>query len=54
MEMYYIKPMAQIEQLKDWFTDTKVFSLATGAAIEDQDQIKNSGDIWLYYLCRMK
>lgn len=54
MRMYYIRPLAQIEQLKDHFTDIRVFSLATGAEIEDPSQLKSNEDIWLYYLCRIK
>jgi ubiquinone/menaquinone biosynthesis C-methylase UbiE len=51
---YYIRPLEQIAQLKENFTDIRVFSVATGAEIEDPGQLKSIEDQWLYYLCRMK
>ena len=54
LSTYYIRPLEQIAQLKENFTDIRVFSLATGAEIEDPGQLKSIEDQWLYYLCRMK
>jgi ubiquinone/menaquinone biosynthesis C-methylase UbiE len=51
---YFIRPLEQIAQLKENFTDIRVFSLATGAEIEDPGQLKINEDNWLHYLCRMK
>jgi ubiquinone/menaquinone biosynthesis C-methylase UbiE len=50
---YYIKPMDQLAQLKDLFSDIRVFSL-TGAEISDPTVLeKVEEDDWLYYLCRV-
>ena len=51
---YYIRPVEQIAQLKQDFTDIRVFSVATGGEIEDLSQLKNVEDAWLYYLCKMR
>ena len=51
---YYIGPLEQIAQLKENFTDIQVFSLATGARIENLNQLKRIEDAWLYYLCQIK
>ena len=51
---YYIRPLEQIAQLKENFTDIRVFSLATGGEIKDSSQLRSIEDAWLYYLCRMK
>jgi len=54
MQMYYIRPLAQIAQLGEAFTDIRVFSLTTGAEIEDPNRLRSAEDCWLYYLCRIK
>ncbi len=51
---YYIRPTVQVEQLNEFFTEIQVFSLTTGAEIEDWAQLENIQDSWLYYLCRIK
>ncbi|MBI9020366.1 MAG: class I SAM-dependent methyltransferase [Verrucomicrobia bacterium] len=54
MQHYYIRPLAQIEQLKEHFTDVRVFSLITGSEIKDMAELETVEDNWLYYLCRIK
>ena len=54
MRMYYIRPLAQMVQLSEAFTDVRVFSLATGAEITDQSRLSVVEDLWLYYLCKIK
>jgi len=51
---YYIRPTVQVEQLEEHFTEIRVFSLTTGAEIEDLAQLESIQDSWLYYLCRIK
>ena len=34
--------------------EMRVFSLATGAEIEDQSKLRTVEDPWLYYLCKIK
>jgi ubiquinone/menaquinone biosynthesis C-methylase UbiE len=54
MRMYYIRPLAQMAQLSEAFTDIRVFSLTTGAEIEDQSKLCCVEDPWLYYFCKIK
>lgn len=54
MQHCYIRPLAQIEQLTEQFTDVRVFSLITGSEIKDAADLKTVEDNWLYYLCRIK
>jgi SAM-dependent methyltransferase len=51
---HYIKPLEQIAQLENDFTDIRVFSLASGAEIKDRTQLNTNEDVWLYYLCRIR
>ncbi len=53
MMIYYIRPLEQLRQLQDSFTDARVFSLDTGAEI-GVDQLETNEESWLYYLCRIK
>lgn len=53
MLIYYIRPLEQLSQLQDGFTDVRVFSLASGAEIAT-DQLETNDESWLYYLCRIK
>jgi ubiquinone/menaquinone biosynthesis C-methylase UbiE len=54
LRTYYIRPEEQLAQLSEDFTDVQVFSLATGAEVRDQNELRNVEDSWLYYLCRIK
>jgi SAM-dependent methyltransferase len=54
LQTHYIRPLEQIAQLSEAFTDIRVFSLATGAEIEDQTKLRTVEDPWLYYLCKIK
>jgi len=51
---YFIRPLAQIAQLQEDFMDVRVFSVDTGAEIQDRSQLETVEDPWLYYLCKMK
>ena len=54
MQIYYIRPQAQLEALQANFVDIRIFALATGAELKDPDEVKRNEDVWLYYLCRFK
>ncbi|MCX6924417.1 MAG: class I SAM-dependent methyltransferase [Verrucomicrobia bacterium] len=54
LQTHYIRPHEQIEQLREAFAGIRVFGLTTGAEIEDQTQLRNIEDPWLYYLCQIK
>lgn len=51
---YYIWPEEQLAQLNADFTDVQVFSVATGAKIEGQSELRSLEDSWLYYFCRIR
>ncbi len=54
LQTHYIRPLAQIAQLSEAFTDIRVFSLTTGAELEDQNELRRIEDPWLYYLCQIR
>jgi ubiquinone/menaquinone biosynthesis C-methylase UbiE len=54
LRTYFVRPQEQLAQLKEDFTDVRVFSLATGAEISNQSELQSVEDPWLYYLCRIK
>jgi SAM-dependent methyltransferase len=54
LRTHYIRPLEQIKELSGAFTEIRVFSLTTGAEIEDQSKLGSNEDPWLYYLCRIK
>ncbi len=51
---YYIRPEEQLAQLSEDFTDVHVLSLATGAEVGGQNELRSVEDSWLYYLCRIR
>jgi len=53
MQMYYIRPLAQLAQLEDLFTDIRVFSFVTGNEISPGD-LQHVEDMSLYYLCKIR
>ena len=54
LRTYYIRPEEQLAQLSMDFSDVQVFSLATGAHVQAQNELRNVEDSWLYYLCRIR
>lgn len=49
---YYIKPAAQVEQLRDAaFDDIQVFA-RNGEELRDEAQMRRAEDDWLFYFCR--
>ena len=54
LRTYYIRPEEQLAQLSEDFTDVQVFSLATGAELAGQSDLRNVEDSWLYYFCRIR
>jgi len=54
LRTYYIRPEEQLAQLSEDFTDVQVFSLATGAEVGGQSELRNVENSWLYYLCRIR
>lgn len=53
-QAYYIKPEAQVEQLKPWFEDIEVYSLSTGQVLRTKAERMANTDPWLYYLCKIR
>ncbi len=54
IQLYYIRPLAQLSQLAEDFTEVRVFSQLTGAEIKDRGELESVEDPWLYYLCRLR
>ena len=50
LQTYYIRPQAQIEQLKHYFKNIRVYSWQSGQQI-NMDDTAIGLDMWLYYLC---
>jgi len=53
LRTYYIRPLEQLSQLCQDFTDVRVFSLNTGAQL-DSHELADVEDCWLYYLCKIR
>lgn len=53
LRTYYIRPQTQIAQLQSGFSDVRVFSTATGAALAQDATLAAVDEPWLYYLCRV-
>lgn len=53
LKTYYIRPQAQIEQLRPYFSDIKVFSWKTGLELASETDLLTNCDMWLYYLCKI-
>lgn len=51
-DTYYVRPLAQIEDLSPWFSDVRVFALQDATELHGEQQLTASKDPWLYYLCR--
>ena len=51
---YYIRPEEQLRQLREDFTDVRVFSFADGSEITAHSELRNVQDMCLYYLCRIR
>ncbi|MDJ0600812.1 MAG: class I SAM-dependent methyltransferase [Crocosphaera sp.] len=54
LRTYYIRASEQIKQLEPLFKDIKVYSWKTGLELTTNDDRVRCGDMWLYYLCRLK
>ncbi len=54
LKTYYIRPEAQINQLKADFNLIKVYSWANGLEITSAQDLSTNADMWLYYLCTIK
>lgn len=51
---YYIRPSVQSEQLKTLgFKNIRLFSLTTGAEINESDLNDATRDSWIYYVCEL-
>ena len=51
---YHIRPLEQLRQLGEDFTDVRVFSSVTGSEIIKHSELAEIQDAWLYYLCRIR
>lgn len=51
LQTYYIRPEAQIQQLKDYFSEVEVYSWKSGQRIADATELSANSEMWLYYLC---
>lgn len=54
MPTYYIRPGEQLSQLREHFSDVRVFSFASGAEILGREALRDAPDMCLYYLCRVR
>jgi ubiquinone/menaquinone biosynthesis C-methylase UbiE len=54
LKTHYIAPLAQIQQLNEYFRDIRIFSLASGNELRDNVEADSIADSWLYYLCVIK
>jgi ubiquinone/menaquinone biosynthesis C-methylase UbiE len=54
LRTYYIRPLEQLAQLQADFTGVRVFSLASGVEITDENELSGNEDAWLYYLCQLR
>ena len=54
LQTHYIRPLEQVAELSEAFSDIRVFSSATGAEVEDRNKLRSVEDPWLYYLCKIK
>jgi SAM-dependent methyltransferase len=50
-ETYYIKPEAQVAQLRPLFDVERVYELSRGAEVQSQE-LATTTSTWLYYFCR--
>lgn len=51
---YYLRPLEQLRQLGEDFTDVRIFSSVTGSEIIKHSELAEMQDAWLYYLCRIR
>lgn len=54
LKQYYIRPQAQISQLKDRFDCIQIYSWKSGLEITSEQELNTNVDMWLYYFCRIK
>lgn len=54
LKQYYIRPQAQISQLKDRFDCIQIYSWKSGLEIKSEQELNANIDMWLYYLCKIK
>ncbi|PZV16839.1 MAG: class I SAM-dependent methyltransferase [Pseudanabaena sp.] len=54
LKQYYIRPQAQIDQLKADFDNIRIYSWESGLEITTQQELCVNADMWLYYLCTIK
>jgi ubiquinone/menaquinone biosynthesis C-methylase UbiE len=52
LQLYYIRPDEQLQQLRPYFTDIRVYNLA-GNLVQDH-QLNSISDCWLYYSCTIR
>lgn len=52
LSTYYITPSAQLKELKPFFDNVRVFSIASG--LEISHVLKKCEDAWIYYLCQKR
>ena len=50
LNTYYVRPQAQLDRLKPYFDDVKVYSWQNGLELTC-DELHHHPDMWLYYLC---
>jgi ubiquinone/menaquinone biosynthesis C-methylase UbiE len=54
LQTYYIRPQAQIQQLRSSFEEIEIYSWQTGLEIVNSKELSTNIDMWLYYLCIIK
>jgi ubiquinone/menaquinone biosynthesis C-methylase UbiE len=53
LQTYYIRPSAQVIQLRAGFTDIVLYSVATGEPFPPGTDLDTIVEPWIYYLCRI-
>ncbi|MGB0564318.1 MAG: class I SAM-dependent methyltransferase [Spirulinaceae cyanobacterium] len=51
---YYIRPLAQLDQLAPNFKAVQIYTWQAGNEITETEGLLDNRDLWLYYLCRLR
>ncbi|GBF78757.1 class I SAM-dependent methyltransferase [Aphanothece sacrum] len=54
LQTYYIRPLEQIKQLQEYFSEIKIYSWKNGLDITDEIELLSQSDMWIYYLCMIR
>ena len=54
LKQYYIRPQAQLEQLRTDFEAIRIYPWNSGIEIDTPQALSSCTEMWLYYFCRIK